>query len=71
MGENVNPLTRLHGDRPSVAADRREFIRRAGAVGLPVVLASVASRTVWANTGESAGGSVAPSANAGTDSWIL
>ena len=46
------------------AAERRDFLKRAALVGLPVILATVFSRTVWAQgqTG-SAGGSVAPSAD--------
>ncbi len=55
------------------AAERRDFLKRAALVGLPVVLATVSSRTVWARSGTggkkyppkqgdvSAGGSVAPS----------
>ena len=34
----------------STAADRRSFLRRAALVGIPVVIASVPSRTVWAGT---------------------
>jgi hypothetical protein len=71
MARNVDPMTGVRVDGPAVAAERRDFIRRAAGVGLPVVLATVSSRTVWANTGESAGASVAPSADAGTDGWIL
>jgi hypothetical protein len=32
----------------SSAADRRSFLRRAALVGIPVVIASIPSRTVWA-----------------------
>ena len=45
------------------AAERRDFLKRAALVGLPVILATVSSRTVWAQGGQggSAGASVAPS----------
>jgi hypothetical protein len=59
---------------------RREFVRRAALIGVPVVLATIPSRTVWAKprpaAGKgaavgaldalSAGGSVNPSGNTGT-----
>jgi hypothetical protein len=56
------------------AQSRREFVRRAALISLPVVLATIPSRTVWAGprrpTGTqldaSAGGSVNPSGNTAT-----
>lgn len=40
----------------SAAADRRSFLRRAALVGIPVVIATVPSRTVWAGQPKKPGG---------------
>ena len=60
------PEITLPGDRPraddesTLAAERRAFLRRAAIAGLPVLLASVRARTVWA---QDSGGSLTASAN--------
>ena len=47
------------------SADRRAFVRRAVAVGIPVVLATVRGRAVHAQTSPSGSGSLAPSPTTG------
>ena len=56
---------RAHGssDTASVREERRAFLQRAALIGLPVVLATVRPRTVWA---QEATGSSAASANPST-----
>jgi hypothetical protein len=58
------------GEGSPADGSRRAFVKKAALIGVPVVLATIPSRTVWAgpsrNTGAldaSAGGSVNPSGN--------
>jgi hypothetical protein len=62
------------GEGSPADGSRRAFVKRAALISLPVVLATIPSRTVWAGprrpTGAqldaSAGGSVNPSGNTAT-----
>jgi hypothetical protein len=70
----------MQGEGSPADRSRRAFVKRAALVGLPVVLATIPSRTVWAKPrpaagkgagvaaldAASAGGSVNPSGNTGT-----
>ena len=54
-------------DAEKLQAERRAFLRRAAVAGLPVLLASVRARTVWAQeTTPSATASANPSADTPT-----
>ena len=55
------------------AGERRDFLKRAALVGLPVVLATVSSRTVWARsaTARSGAGSLEASPQTGDTSKSL
>jgi hypothetical protein len=63
MADQLPTETTLKASDSLEAAERRDFLKRAALVGLPVVLATVSSRTVWARSAQagSAGASVAPS----------
>jgi hypothetical protein len=61
----------------SPAAERRAFLRRAALVGIPVLIATVPGRTVWARQGDAAqalnatcGGSLVASCSSTTQSLI-
>lgn len=43
-------------------AKRREFVRKAATIGLPVVLATVGNRTEWVHAQTTGGGSMPTSA---------
>ena len=47
----------------SAASDRRSFLRRAELVGIPVIIATVPSRTVWAGGKPKKGGTPAGTTN--------
>ena len=44
-----SPASQDHQDQPSATlAERRAFLRRAALIGIPVVVASIPSRSAWA-----------------------
>jgi len=77
----MRDLDNQAGESPAQAAgspadrSRRAFVRKAALIGVPVVLATIPSRTVWAKpkralggpvagpAADSAGGSINPSGN--------
>ncbi len=74
MADQLPPETTPKVSDSLEAAERRDFLKRAALVGLPVVLATVSSRTAWARPSAnrqnlpttqqdaaSTGGSIAPS----------
>jgi hypothetical protein len=70
MSDRATPTDSTDATTPDGSGQtRRAFVRRAALIGIPVVLATIPSRTVWAgprNTGAldaSAGGSLNPSGN--------
>lgn len=69
MADNNLPERAALGlSEDELARERREFFRRAALVGLPVVLATVKSRTVWAQgTGASSATSLTPSQDLGVE----
>lgn len=62
MADNSRSKSEKSNQQNDAAAGKRAFMRRAAAVGLPVVLATVQPRTAWAN-GQGQKPSTAGSAN--------
>lgn len=67
MAHNPNSVTELPrpASDPSEAtrAKRREFMRKAATIGLPVVLASVSNRTNWVHAQVTGPGTIIVSVN--------
>jgi hypothetical protein len=67
MADKGLPDQVLSDERESIASERRAFLRRAALAGLPVLLASVRARTVWAQDANgSTNGSASPSSSTAT-----